>query len=355
MSVKNCIQPFCLFIIIISSIISGCDTQLAGQLAAVTPPATAETSLVTAVETTTPAPDQEAAPIETATPAEIEAATATPLPTETATARPTPTVTPTETAIPTATSTASPTPVRPNVQIDVNLNVRSGPGVDFERVGLLEPNTVVEIIGRNEDGSWWQILYPGDTEKIAWISAGFGVAENTEQVALVEIPATPTASAPTSTPVPPVPEVDFRVVKQRLRSNEENGGWSPNGSVSNCGYGHEIYVQVIDAAGNPLNGVVIGDIYNNPRQITGSKGPGLAQYLLYFNGYNLLVVEDTSAGRPVTSETSHVLSAKDEEIPIPWLIEGNYCVNEAECVERIGKNNLCRGHYSFDVVFQRAW
>ncbi|MEM7345318.1 MAG: SH3 domain-containing protein [Chloroflexota bacterium] len=250
------------------------------------------------------------------------------------------------------TATATSTPVVASVTIDVNLNVRSGPGVNFPRVGALTPNDQIKIIGRNADSSWWQINYPSDSEAVAWISAGFGVAVNTDQVVLVDIPATPTPAAPTATPVP---AIDFRVVKQRLRSNEENGGISPNGSVTNCGYGHEIYVQVIDAAGNPLNGVVIGDIYNNPRQITGSKGPGIAQYLLYFNGYSLSVVEDTSAGRPVTSETSHILSAKDEEIPIPWLVEGHYCADEAECIDRISKNNLCRGHYSFDLVFQRSW
>lgn len=182
--------------------------------------------------------------------------------------------------------------------------------------------------------------------------------QSTERMTLAETPI-PTVS-PVSTPSAPAggsssSNLDFIVQKVRLRTNEENGGFSPNGSAANCGYGHHIFVEVVDAAGNPLDGVVIGDTYNNPRQITGSKGPGRAEYTLYGNGYNLLVIEYAGLERPVTSEVSPVMSAKDEEIPIEWLIEGHYCATEAECLERVKANGLCRSHYSYDIVFQRTW
>jgi hypothetical protein len=131
--------------------------------------------------------------------------------------------------------------------------------------------------------------------------------------------------------------------------------------VSGCGRGHEIYVWVIDAAGAPLDGVVIGDTYDNPKHISGEKGPGHAQYDLYMNGYRLLVVEDNNAGRPVTSEVSEVMSGNDWEIPIPWLIQGHYCATEAECLARRadpnkpGGSGLCWGHYSYEIIFQRTW
>jgi hypothetical protein len=283
-------------------------------------------------------------------------ATVTPMPTSTTPATPTDTPSPEPTTTPTeAPPTPSPTPSLPTVRVEVDLNVRAGPGTGYDRVGLLTAGSKVTIIGRNDDYSWWQIAYPEAPGDIGWIAAAYGTATNTEDVALVAIPPTPTPAEPTPTPIPTVPPIDFVIVKQRLWSNEENGGFSPNGTVNNCGYGHEIYVTVIDAAGRPLDGVVISDTYNNPQQITGSIGPGRAQYLLYFNGYNLFVAEDPSAGRPVTSETSHVLSGKDAEIPIPWLIEAHYCANEAECLERISKNSLCQGHYSYDLVFQRQW
>ncbi|GAB4526414.1 MAG: hypothetical protein Kow0063_00640 [Anaerolineae bacterium] len=170
-----------------------------------------------------------------------------------------------------------------------------------------------------------------------------------------------TPAPPTVTPSPSPPPYDFVIVHQRIWTNEENGGTSINGTVNGCGYGHQIYVWVLDAAGNPLDGVVIGDTFNNPRHISGEKGPGHAQYDLHMNGYRLLVVEDTNAGRPVTSQVSEVMSSNDWEIPIPWLIEGHYCATEEECIARradpngVGTNSLCWGHYSYEIVFQRTW
>lgn len=312
----------------------------------------------------TPLPPNPPPATATSAPAPTNTQTHTPIPLSSDTPMPEP-ITPSvfqETTAP-ATPTGplpaeSPTPDIPLVTVNVDLNVRSGPGTHYDRIGLLPAGSTTEIRGRNEEGSWWQIIYPDSPAGLAWISADYGTADNADDVPLAAIPPTPippTPAQPTPTAVPPTPPVDFMIVKQRLWSNEENGGISINGSVTNCGYGHEIYVTVIDAAGTPLDGVVIGDTYNNPRQITGSIGPGRAQYILFTNGYNLFVAEDQSAGRPVTSETSRVLSAKEIEIPIPWLIEAHYCANEEECADRISKVNLCWGHYSYDIVFQRAW
>jgi hypothetical protein len=141
----------------------------------------------------------------------------------------------------------------------------------------------------------------------------------------------------------------------RLRSNVENGGTAVNGLVQGCGYGHNINILVVDPAGNPLDGVVLSDSYDNLRQITGSRGPGRAEFIFWSNGYQLKVVDYAGLDRPVTSETSPLMSPKDEEIPIPWLIEGGYCPNEADCTERANNNMLCRGHYSYDITFQRTW
>jgi hypothetical protein len=172
---------------------------------------------------------------------------------------------------------------------------------------------------------------------------------------------TNTPLPPTDIPTPTPTPYDFVVVRQRMWTNEENGGVSQDGTVIGCGYGHQIYVWVIDAAGNPLDGVVLGDPFNNPRHISGEKGPGHAVYDLHMNGYRLTVVEDTGAGRPVTSELSPVMSSNDWEIPIPWLIEAHYCATEEECLarradpNRVGSNSLCWGHYSYEITFQRTW
>lgn len=171
---------------------------------------------------------------------------------------------------------------------------------------------------------------------------------------------TPAPPPPTDTPVPeptPVPEFDFIITKQRLLTKDENGG---------CAGNHNIFVDVVDASGNPIKGVQLGDTWNNPGPVTGHKGddkPGRAEYDLYKDGgYHVLVKSDPTAGREVTSQVTELLSSDDWKIGIPRLIEAGYCPDEATCrvlwnsgVFGEGNNSLCWGHYSWEVTFQRTW
>lgn len=186
-------------------------------------------------------------------------------------------------------------------------------------------------------------------------------------------PPTPTNTAepliePTVTPPPPPPPtgpptpielptpassaVDFVVVQQRMRTNEEN---SVLGKVANnCGGDHSIYVLVVDAAGQPLTGVIVGDTYKNVREASGSAGLGKLRIDLWSNTM-ALEVQGNIDGTPYTSEQTLPLSTRDEDIPAEWLFAGGYCGSIADCQLRQKTNGLCRGHYSYDVTFQRAW
>lgn len=164
---------------------------------------------------------------------------------------------------------------------------------------------------------------------------------------------------PTNTPEPtptPKPEFDFIITKWRMLTKEENGG---------CLGKHNIFVTVLDAKGSPIKGAQLGDVWGNPGPVTGAKGddkPGLAEYDLYKNGFKIFVKSDPTAGRPVTSQITELLSSNDWEIGIPRLMEAGYCPDEATCrvlwnsgVAGVGHNSLCWGHYSWEVIFQRAW
>lgn len=299
--------------------------------------------------------------VESRLPPATATATLTPPATATATAVeatvPPPTQTPVPPPAPAEAPPATATPAQPMVTSLEQVNIRSGPDASYERLGQLPPGATAVVNGRNEAGTWWQIEFPS-AEGIGWVKADFVQAQNVEAVPVVAValptpvPATPT---PAVTPTPTAPPVDFVVKSVRLWTNEENGGSGLGGSVTNCGYGHNVFITVVDAAGNPVDGAVFEDSYKTLRQISGSRGPGRAEYIFWGNGYQLQVVEYAPAGRPVTSELSPLVSPKDEEIPIPWLIEGHYCANTEECEYRISRNLLCRGHYSFDMLFQRTW
>lgn len=85
------------------------------------------------------------------------------------------------------------------VTVLVDLNVRSGPGVEYDRVGFLLAGATAPILGNSVAGDWWQIECPADvTGSTCWISAGeqFSRATNAADVPVVEVPPTPTARPP---------------------------------------------------------------------------------------------------------------------------------------------------------------
>ncbi len=120
--------------------------------------------------TFTPIPTDTATPTATMTP--IPTDTATPTATETAIPTDTATPIPTDTATPTATATPIPTVPRTFIWGTVtaeSLNIRAGPGTDYDIVERLIEGTTVELIGRNEEGDWFQIRLYDDLE--GWVKA----------------------------------------------------------------------------------------------------------------------------------------------------------------------------------------
>jgi uncharacterized protein YgiM (DUF1202 family) len=91
----------------------------------------------------------------------------------------------------------------------IGLNIRSGPGVEYEVIGGLREGDSAQIAGKNADGSWWQIVYPANSGGRGWVSARsqYSTATNAGSVPVVAVPPPP-APQPTSTmtaPPPPPP------------------------------------------------------------------------------------------------------------------------------------------------------
>ncbi|MCC6802029.1 MAG: SH3 domain-containing protein [Anaerolineae bacterium] len=97
--------------------------------------------------------------------------TATPIPSRTP--LPSATFTPSETVIPpTPSDTPMPTatpPITGSVNSLQSINVREGPGVSFGAIVALRPATRVEILGRNNDGTWLNIRMEDGSE--GWVLA----------------------------------------------------------------------------------------------------------------------------------------------------------------------------------------
>lgn len=157
---------------------------------------------------------------------------------------------------------------------------------------------------------------------------------------------TPAPLAPTDTPPPsdtPTPAVDFVVAKQDVMRIIESG---------QCNWRHNIFVTVVDAAGTPIDGVVISDKFNNLTLTSGDKGPGMCTFDLWKNSLELFVKGDTS-GKEYRSEMTRRLSSDAPEISD--MITGGVCKDETECRYRLETNQFCYGHYAYEVTFKRTW
>lgn len=81
------------------------------------------------------------------------------------------------------------------------MNVRGGPGTNYNIIGAASAGERYAVTGRNDAGNWWQINYNGQS---GWVFNDLVTAQNTTSVAVaMNIPAAP---PPTAAPVAPPPQ-----------------------------------------------------------------------------------------------------------------------------------------------------
>ncbi len=109
-----------------------------------------------------------------------------------------PTTTPTQEVAPTP--TATPQPETATATAVTDLNIRRGPGIAYQVLGVLRAGQSVEITGISVDGGWWQIQFSGAADGRGWVSASYVTAQNTDNVPVVQSSPLPATATPTPTP-----------------------------------------------------------------------------------------------------------------------------------------------------------
>ena len=90
--------------------------------------------------------------------------------------------------------------------VQQQLNVRSGPGADFNSVGTLNPQDVARLIGKDANGLWLQIEFVAGPDGKGWISAAFVQAKGVEGLPILTESGTVVGTGtPMDTPQPPTP------------------------------------------------------------------------------------------------------------------------------------------------------
>ena len=111
--------------------------------------------------------------------------------------------TPTPTFTPTPFTPTPTVPNTPSLTTLTDLNVRAGPGTDYDLLGLLPSGSSVEVVGRDETRQWWQIRFAPSPNQLGWVVSdpAYSRTSGVENVPVAQPPATPTPT-PSNTPVP---------------------------------------------------------------------------------------------------------------------------------------------------------
>lgn len=265
-------------------------------------------------------------PIPTFTPAPAQPIIIVPTP-EPVTPQPTPTATRVLSARDVAQGSNASTAVEPETQpantpqlvAPGPVNIRSGPGINYTVIGTLNPNTVMPIVGRNSDASWWQIEITSDT--LGWVSNAVVNTSNTNNVPFAEAPPPPqTSSSAEVQPVADAPPTPTPTPKPQYQ-------FEPTGWWGDTNYGLTRFLgDIKDVNGNPVNGVSVqascGDysVISNPSGPVG-RGPYNESYTWPDGFYDVTV-----AKRPVpclwvltvveTDDGQTVKARLSESIPV---------------------------------------
>jgi hypothetical protein len=116
-----------------------------------------------------------------------------------------PTPSPTPTLIPSPTMTPTPTAEPATLQVGVPLlNVRTGPGTQYSRLGTLQQGDNVNLVGQARVGSeqWWEIEFSSSPTGTGWVSGNtvYVSVKNASGVPISMVPLPPQQEQPQPTP-----------------------------------------------------------------------------------------------------------------------------------------------------------
>ncbi len=217
----------------------------------------------------TPTPTFTKTPKPTFTPTPVY--TPTPVPTNT----PVPTDTPAVTPTPTDTPQPTPTPMPQAIVKLADLNYRAGPSTSYASLGRLSIGYVLEVRKRTADSAWLRVCCLNNQE--GWVASQYvDLSVPMDAVPIDEtVPPTPTPRPrpPTNTPAPTLPPAPTNTPAPQFAFSYVQGSMA---AAPNCG---TVYFKgkVVDAAGNPMNGVTVELEFfgNRVYRVSGEgEGPG---------------------------------------------------------------------------------
>jgi uncharacterized protein YraI len=86
--------------------------------------------------------------------------------------------------VPTETPTPSQASSSCQLQFLANVNIRSGPGTNYDIIGATTAGVTLDVTGRSTDSGWWRINYYG---QVGWVSAALASVESSGDCSAVPV------------------------------------------------------------------------------------------------------------------------------------------------------------------------
>lgn len=140
----------------------------------------------------------------------------------------------------------------PLLEALVDVNVRTGPGVQYNRDGFLFTGETARILGRDPESGWWKIECPDRADGAScWVSGGsqYTKVTNAAGVPVAAVPPTPT---PLPSPTVPAELPDSGtsiIVNALLTYTDDDGLWLVTLDSSQEPLAAEEPEQLVEAAG----------------------------------------------------------------------------------------------------------
>jgi SH3-like domain-containing protein len=296
--------------------------------------------------------------------------------------------------------TATPAPATLTITSDL-VNVRSGPGTEFDLVGTASTGETFTVLAKNAASDWWQVCCVADQN--GWVFGELAAVQNAEAVAVaadtaaappaapaaeaapatapaeaaapapvettpIEAPTAAAAAEPTATPAPAAlapydpkadsagnfdPNAQYQITYFHVRGLDEN-----NGGIRDTSAQHLIFVTVLDQNGNGVDGAVVRNLVGEGGEwTTGNKGPGMTEIPMYYEPFKLTVASDPAGS--VTSQVSNQMGLIFPHLPdiVGKLGDVNYeygvCPTiDIKCGWPLSDHQYV--HFSYDITFQKV-
>lgn len=186
----------------------------------------------------------------------------------------------------------------PTLRAIVDVNVRTGPGVIYERDGFLLGGEAATIIGRDPATGWWKIACPERSEgEECWVTGEerFTSASDTDGIPVAEAPPTPTPAPTSAATAAATPTQDPTATPTGEATSGLDG---PIGLLLAYVDNGDLHLARLNlrqdqvSAGNPVRVTNTGDVVD----VYISPEGGRVAFIRGTEGHNALYVMDVATG-----------------------------------------------------------